>query len=437
MSLPITDIKDNVEHLDQPSLNDVAFTPGSVEEKRLVRKIDRRILPILWLMYILNYLDRTNIGNAKTGGMQADLKLSSSDYSLVLSIFFVGYLLNEVPCNMILSRTRPSLFLPTIMFCWGAMSIGAKGVNSLGGMVAFRFFLGIIEAGFFPGVMLLLSCWYKPAELSKRVAFFYTASLMSGAFGGLLAGGIITGLEGVAGTRGWKCTTRWLSEDERRLAVDRLVVASLEAAVAEEADISHMQAFKLAVKNPRTWAFLITYNMLNSVGTISYFFPTLMTSLGYTGQKSQFMTVPIYAVALVIALAVGFSADKTGQKAYHGIGACLLGVVSFVICATVSNNAVRYTFICFGGAGIWSCIPILLSWLVTMFEGRESRAISIALINGFGNLSSVYGSFFWPSDQAPQYHMGFAITTALLGATGVAIGLIKYFYGDRGVQKTN
>jgi hydrogenase/urease accessory protein HupE len=72
-----------------------------------------------------------------------------------------------------------------------------------------------------------------------------------------------------------------------------------------------------------------------------------------------------------------------------------------------------------------------------MFEGRESRAISIALINGFGNLSSVYGSFFWPSDQAPQYHMGFAITTALLGATGVAIGLIKYFYGDRGVQKTN
>jgi MFS family permease len=101
--------------------------------------------------------------------------------------------------------------------------------------------------------------------------------------------------------------------------------------------------------------------MLNSVGTISYFFPTLMTSLGYTGQKSQceyreaagacqatstadpaVMTVPIYAVALVIALAVGFSADKTGQKAYHGIGACLLGVVSFVICATVSNNAVRW-----------------------------------------------------------------------------------------------
>lgn len=147
-------------------------------------------------------LDRTNIGNAKTGGMQADLNLTASEYSLVLSIFFVGYLLWEVPSNMMLARSRPSIFLPTIMFIWGAMSIGAKGINSLGGMVAFRFVLGLVEAGFFPGVMLLMSCWYKPAELSKRIALFYTASLMAGAFGGLLAGGVISGLEGKGGTRG-------------------------------------------------------------------------------------------------------------------------------------------------------------------------------------------------------------------------------------------
>ena len=150
--------------------------------------------------------------------MATDLNLSSSDYSLVLSIFFIGYLLNEVPCNMILSRSRPSIFLPTVMFIWGSMSIGVKGVSSLGGMVAFRFCLGLVEAGFFPGVMLIMSCWYKvglqfgirvglinqPAELSKRIALFYTASLLAGAFGGLLAGAIITGLDGVGNTRGWQ-----------------------------------------------------------------------------------------------------------------------------------------------------------------------------------------------------------------------------------------
>jgi MFS family permease len=105
--------------------------------------------------------------------MAADLSLSSSEYSLVLSIFFIvsrrpsdttdlqGYVLAEVPSNMILSRTRPSIFLPAIMIIWGAMSVGVKGVDNLAGMVAFRFFLGIVEAGFFPGVMLLMSCWYK------------------------------------------------------------------------------------------------------------------------------------------------------------------------------------------------------------------------------------------------------------------------------------
>ena len=105
---------------------------------------------------------------------------------------------------MILVRTRPSIFLPSIMAAWGALSVGVYGIHNFGGMVAFRFALGIIEAGFFPGVMLLMSCWYKPAELSKRVALFYTASLVAGAFGGLLAGGLITGMEGIGGVRGWK-----------------------------------------------------------------------------------------------------------------------------------------------------------------------------------------------------------------------------------------
>ncbi|OCF55072.1 hypothetical protein L486_07182 [Kwoniella mangroviensis CBS 10435] len=441
------------------------YVPGSDEEKRLVRKIDRHLLPMLWIMYVFkllewfkadrttSYIDRSNIGNAKVGGMQADLKLSSSDYSLVLSIFFVGYLLNEVPCNMILSRSTPSIFLPTVMVLWGGMSIGAKGVNSLGGMVAFRMVLGLVEAGFFPGVMLLMSCWYKPVEMSKRIALFYTASLVSGAFGGLLAGGIIEGMEGVAGTRGWQwlfiieglatvviacvayfvlpnypTTTKWLSDSERELAVARLGTGRDE----EGEHMSHWQAFKIALKDPKTWVFMLIYNVLNSVGTISYFFPTLMTSLGYKGRKAQFMTTPIYCVALVISVINGWNADRTGQKAYTVIGACLCGIISFIICVTVHNNAVRYTFICFGGAAIWTSVPIFLSWMVTMFDGREPRAISIALINGVGNLSSVYGSFFWPSSDAPQYVTGFSITTALIGFAAILVALAKWRYQDKG-----
>ena len=148
------------------------------------------------------------------------------------------------------------------------------------------------------------------------------------------------------------------------------------------------------------------------------------------------MTVPIYAVAFVISLTFGFTADRTRLKAYHTFGACVLGVISFIICATVRNNAVRYVFICFGGAGIWTAIPIFLSWMVTMFDGREKRAISIALVNGFGNLASVYGSFLWPSTDAPRYPIGFGTTTGMLGIAAMLTILLKRSYGDKGVIRS-
>ncbi|GHJ88605.1 hypothetical protein NliqN6_5007 [Naganishia liquefaciens] len=433
---------------------DIVYEPGTAEEKALVRKMDRRLLPILWLMYVFNYLDRTNIGNAKVGGMEKELGLSSSDYSLALSIFFVGYLLNEVPSNMLLARSRPSIFLPALMFAWGAMSVGAKGINNLGGLVAFRFCLGLVEAGFFPGVMLLLSCWYKPNELSKRLALFYSASLTSGAFGGLLAGVITEYMHDVGNTPGWKwlfiieglatvvisivaffilpdypTTTKWLSEREKALAVARLVSNE-----DKSERLGHRQAFVAAVKDLKTWIFTLIYVLINGAGTISYFFPTLMTVLGYTGRDAQFMTVPIYVVAMVISLSMGWNADRTNQKAYHIIAATIWSAVSFVICATVKKAAVRqvveYAFIAFGGAGIWTAVPIFLSYMVTNFEGREKRAVSIALINGFGNLASVYGSYIWPKQDAPQYKAGFAATTGLIAAGGLVTAFARYKYGN-------
>lgn len=197
--------------------------------------------------------------------------------------------------------------------------------------------------------------------------------------------------------------------------------------------MSHRTAFIAAVKDPKTWLFMFTYNLLNCVNTISYFFPTLMNSLGYTGHMAQYMTVPIYTVALVVGVAMGVNADRTGQKAWHVLAAAIWGSLSFIVCVTAKNHsAVRYAFICFAGAGIWSAIPIFLSWTVTMFEGRERRAISIAIVNGLGATSSTYGSFFWPSNTAPQYVMGFSITTSLFALAGAIVVYLKWKYDDKG-----
>ncbi len=173
--------------------------------------------------------------------------------------------------------------------------------------------------------------------------------------------------------------------------------------------------------------------------------------------NSAVMTVPIYAVTTVVTLALGYSADHTGQKAYHVAGCSALAVVSFVICAAVDRMAVRYAFICFGFAGVQASVPLLISWEITMFPGRERRAVSVPVINGFGefflfflsfffclyiplkryigNLASVYGSFIWPAEDAPRYITGFAVMTAFMLIAGATALLVKRIWDDKGLER--
>lgn len=138
--------------------------------------------------------------------MMEDLSLSSNEYSVALIVFFVSYVVFEVPSNLVLSRTRPSLFLPTIMFIWGGITCCMAAVKNYHQLVALRFVVGIFEAGFAPGILLILSSWYKKNEQSKRFGVYISAAVLSGAFGGILAGAITGGLDGAHGIAGW----RWL-----------------------------------------------------------------------------------------------------------------------------------------------------------------------------------------------------------------------------------
>lgn len=136
--------------------------------------------------------------------MADDLKLTSNQYSISLVVFFITYVLCEVPSNLILSRTRPSVFIPAIMFIWGIATCCMALITSFKQLVALRMVVGLFEAGFAPGILLIISSWYKRNEQSKRFAVYISAAVLSGAFGGILAGAITGGLDGVHGIRGWK-----------------------------------------------------------------------------------------------------------------------------------------------------------------------------------------------------------------------------------------
>lgn len=177
-------------------------------ERILVRKIDIRLLPAIIIMYILNYLDRNNIATARLAGnpgLQVDLNMSNTQYQTAVSILFVGYILMQVPSNLFLNKIgKPAIYLPTCMIIWGVISASTAAARNFSGLLAIRFFLGFIEASYFPGCLYYLSCWYTRKELAFRSAVLYSGSLISGAFAGLLAAAITSGLDGRNGIAAWR-----------------------------------------------------------------------------------------------------------------------------------------------------------------------------------------------------------------------------------------
>ncbi|KAF7557258.1 hypothetical protein G7Z17_g820 [Cylindrodendrum hubeiense] len=388
------------------------YVPGSDAEKRLVRKMDLIMMPALWFMYILAYIDRQNIGNAKVAGMDEDLNLSDDQYAMLLSIFFIGYLICEVPSNMILTRSRPSFYLPGIMIIWGALCAVMSVVHNYQGMLALRFFLGAIEAGFFPGVLYLMTCWYKKAEIGKRFSIFFTASVCSGAMSGLLAGAITGNMEGVRGMRGWRwlyliegcCTiamaiclkfilldfpesSKRLSMEERQFAVIRMIHDRNTSVARQAIRLTHWQSFKAAVADPRTYLFIILFVMDLGSCTISYFIPTIVKSMGYTSVHAQYMTIPIWMVGAVFLVVLSYTADRTGDRRWHITGCLCLSFVCTLVCITVNNPKVLYAMLCFYIAGLYTALPLILNWTSEVISlPAEKRAVVVALVNSIGTL---------------------------------------------------
>ena len=253
-------------------------------ETALVRKIDFRLLPMIVLMYIMNYLDRNNIAAARLAGLQdaqskGGLNLTSTQYLTALSILFVGYILMQVPSNLFLNKIgKPALYLPTAMMVWGTISAATAGVHSYRGLIAVRFFLGFVEAAYFPGCLFFLSSWYTRKELGFRTAMLYSGALVSGAFSGLITAGIKHGLDGARGLRAWRWmfiiegvitvgiafgayfvlpnfprTTSWLTEEERQLAVWRLEEDIGEDDWVDSSQQTFSHGMKLAFQDVKTY----------------------------------------------------------------------------------------------------------------------------------------------------------------------------------------
>ncbi|KAI5207663.1 hypothetical protein AUEXF2481DRAFT_401539 [Aureobasidium subglaciale EXF-2481] len=462
----------SLDSLDKKNLHDDAlagqqlaaeWVNGSSAERKLVRKLDWRILPCCWTLYLLGFLDRANIGNAKTGGLEEDFNLTSNQYSIIVLVFFLSYLVCEVPANMILTRVKPHIFLPGLGLVWGTFAALMGATQNWTQLAGMRFLLGVAEAGFAPGCAFFLSSWYRKYELATRFAFLYSSVPIAGAVSGLLAGLITDYMDGVSGLAGWRwlfileglasviaatiifflmpdypsTSKRFLNEEESILACNRLAADGIAMAQgAGRVPIPHWTAFKMTVSDWRVWAQCVLFILVTGSQTMQYFIPTLVKSFGWTGHVGQYHTIPPYMAALVYVVACCWLADKFKTKWPFICGLSALGTVLFIAVTTSTSRMVQYVLTIFAFGTIYGCSPLVKTWVSDVIpQPAEKRAIAIALINSIGNASSIYSTWLWPKKDAPRYIPGFATTTSWLGLLCVLTFVFQYLFKKYPVER--
>ncbi|KID74578.1 MFS transporter prlL [Metarhizium brunneum] len=407
------------------------YLPASQEEyaaveKELVRRIDWTLMPVMISMIVLNYLDRNALPNARIQGIEKDLHLQGNQFNICISVLFAGYLTLQIPSNLILTRVRPSIYLPTCMALWGVVSASTAAVHDFRGLVICRFFLGFLEAPFFPGALFLLSSWYTPRELATRTAVMYTGSLLSSAFGGLVGAGVQYGLDGARGLHAWQwmfviegaatvavslasifvlpdfpATTAWLSSQQRAVAMHRLRVHS--GSVDEEKG-SVLQGLRMALLDYKVWLLTLIVILKTSAAAVTAFIPTLVATFNFGKIESLLMTAPPYVFAAVVAMAVSVASDKLEERYWHLVCPLAVGMVGFIVAACTHSLAPRYFSLFLMLGGVYGCFDITYAWLSsTLPRPLEKRSAAFAITNMVGNIAQVYSPYLYDKSTGPQY----------------------------------
>lgn len=419
-------------------------------ERKLLRKIDAR-MSILVVIYILNYIDRNNAAAARLRGFETDLHLQGQEFATLLSILYVGYIAMQVPSNMFLDHIgKPSLYLPTCMIVWGVISCLTGITTNFVGALLTRFFLGFVEAAFFPGALYLLSKWYTKKELGLRNAILFCGNLLSNAFGGLLAAGILDGMEGKLGHAAWRwlfyiegaltvaiaiaaffilpdfpATTSFLSADERRLAELRM---QEDAGVGDEEDKhgSFSRGFFMAMKDWKVWwmALALTAQVVGL--SFNAYFPTLTATLGYSRTVTLLLCAPPWGFAAIVAFIVARHSDKVGDRFWHIVGPLVVGMIGFIIALSTMNTAARYISL-FLAAQSYAGFIVFFAWISnTMPRPPSKRAVALAFINAFSQLGNVAGSYCWQSNWGPTYQNGFGICISCFGVAILMCTILRF-----------
>jgi D-galactonate transporter len=402
----------------------------------IYRKIAGRVLPFLTLLFVVAWLDRVNVGFAKLQMLQ-DLGLSDAVFGVGAGIFYVGYLLFEVPSNLLLERIGARKTMARIAILWGLTTMAMMFVTSTTSFYLLRFLLGAFEAGLYPGVVLYLTYWFPSRRRAQMLGFFMTSVPLGGILGGPIAGWIMGTMGGVGGQANWQWLfilegipailmgllafvllddkpeqASWLTADEKRL-----VLTDMERDRAAAGERKH--AFLDAVKIPQVWLLALIYFCLVSANpTLGFWGPTLIKSLGVQSDVViGFLAAVPYVIGVIATILVGRHSDHRQERRYHCGLSTLTAAVGLVLIGVLANHpALSFLALVVAVAGVLAAFAPFWQ-MPTMFLAGSAAAGGIALINSLGNLSGFVGPALvgWLKDQTGS------IATGLYAVAGMEV----------------
>jgi ACS family tartrate transporter-like MFS transporter len=409
----------------------------------LYRKISRRLVPFLILLYFVAFLDRVNIGFAALT-MNRDLHIGASLFGLAAGMFFLGYFLFEVPSNLILPRAGARRWIMVLMIAWGLVSVATAFVSGSTLYIALRFLLGLAEAGFYPGVILYLTFWLPPKVRSSVMALFVTAIPLSNLIGAPVSAQILQ-LDNLLGLKGWQWLfllegspaillgalvyfllpdrpdhVNWLTAEEKAM-----LQRDLDAAAPPQSSQrhSHLQAF---AAQPSVFGWSIAYFCfaLGLYG-LGFWIPTVLASHGLTLKSLGWATALPYLAAIVAMILWSRSSDRHNERRYHLTAAYLAAAAGFLIAAFAPSASIAIAGFTVAAAGILSAMPVFWSASTVELAGPMVGA-HIALINSIGNLGGFFGpvAMGWLRQVTHNYIAGLASMAVCLVCGALASFLL-------------
>jgi ACS family tartrate transporter-like MFS transporter len=371
-----------------------------------VRKAALRLLPFLCLCYMVNFLDRVNVGFAALS-MNADLGFSPSVYGLGAGIFFAGYILFEVPSNLALQRFGARIWIARIMISWGLVATAMALVHNEGSFYALRLLLGVAEAGFFPGIILYLTYWFPARERARIVSLFMAAVPLATVFGGPLSGALLT-MHGFMGLAGWQWLfiiqgvpaailgvivlfflddrpdhARWLSQEERQA-----LAATLTAEAKATREVGYTELGQ-ALTRPRVLVLgLLYFCIVTGLYGIGFWMPQVLQTFGLDPLQIGFLTAIPYLAAALGMVIWGARSDRTGERIWHIALPLILGGAAFAWSAFTGPLHLSMLALTLATLGIYAAVGTFWSLPTAILTGTGAAA-GLALVNSMGNLAGL------------------------------------------------